>query len=135
MSINEMREILSKKKFAVVGSFKNESKVAYQVVQDLLLRGYDVYPVNPNIKEILGLNVYASVKDLPDDIEAIDIVTQPEITEKIVQDCKDRGIKYIWIQPGAESDNSIKFCEDNGLYCVHDECIMAYRFHISSFDK
>ena len=122
---DKIREFLTKKKIAVVGSLKNESKVAYRIVQDLLCRGYELYPVNPNKKEVLGLKVYPSVKDLPDEVEAVDLVTPPAATEKIVRDCKDKGFDIVWMQPGAESAEAIEYCKDNGITCIHTVCVMV----------
>jgi len=120
-----IREFLSLKKIAVVGSFRNEQKVAYQIVRNLLSRGYEVYPVNPNTKEVAGLKCYKSIIELPDGIEGLDIVTPPMATEKIVEDALKKGIRNIWIQPGAESEKAVRFCEDNNMSVIHNLCIMV----------
>ena len=121
----KIQAFLSKEKIAVIGSFRNEGKPAFRIVKALMEMGRDVYPVNPGKKEVLGLKVYPSVSDLPNDIEALDIVTSPEVTEKIIQSSRDKGIDLVWIQPGAESDKAIKYCKENGITCIHNVCVMA----------
>ena len=119
-------EFLAQKKFAVVGSFRDETKVAYSIVQSLLKRGYKVFPVNPTAKEVVGLTVCPSVKELPEAVDVVDLVTPPEATEKIVKDCQKLGIIRIWMQPGAESFPAIEFCKTHGIKVVAYNCIMKY---------
>ena len=119
-----VKDFFKKKYFAIAGSFKNESKYAYRILKVLKNKGYVVYPVNPKIKEVEGLKCYVSVKDIPGKIDVVDIVTPPEITEKIVKECKEKGIKRVWMQPGAESEIAIKFCKDNNIDVIHSLCVM-----------
>ncbi len=119
-----IKEFLSQKKFAVVGSFRNESKYAYKILKDLKEKKYEVYPVNPNIKEVEGLKCYPTVLDLPEQVDVVDIVTPPPVTEEIVKQCLQKGIMRVWIQPGAESEKAIKFCQENNIKVVYNACLM-----------
>jgi predicted CoA-binding protein len=64
------------------------------------------------------------VKEIPESVDVVDIVTPPQITEKIVRECKEKSISRVWIQPGAESKDVIEFCKDNNIEVVHNLCIM-----------
>ena len=119
-----IKDFLNRRHFAVVGSFRNESKYAYQILKMLKGKGYEVYPINPRIKEVEGLTCYASVKDIPVICDVVDIVTPPEVTKKVVKDCKEKGITRVWLQPGAESDDVIKFCKENNIQLVYNVCVM-----------
>ena len=119
-----VKDFLKQKRFAVVGSFRNESKYAYRILKTLKEKGYEVYPVNPSLREVDGLICYPSVKDIPDSVDVVDIVTPPQITEKIVRECKEKGISKVWIQPGAESKTVIEFCKDNNIEVIYNLCIM-----------
>ena len=119
-----VKDFLKQKRFAVVGSFRNESKYAYRILKTLKEKGYEVYPVNPSLGEVDGLTCYPSVKDIPDSVDVVDIVTPPQITEKIVRECKEKGITKVWIQPGAESKTVIEFCKDNNIEVIYNLCIM-----------
>ena len=119
-----VKDFLKQKRFAVVGSFRNESKYAYRILKTLKEKGYEVYPVNPSLGEVDGLTCYPSVKDIPDSVDVVDIVTPPQITEKIVRECKEKGISKVWIQPGAESKTVIEFCKDNNIEVIYNLCIM-----------
>ena len=119
-----VKDFLKQKRFAVAGSFRNESKYAYRILKTLKEKEYEVYPINPSLKEVEGLTCYPSVKDIPESVDVIDIVTSPQVTEKILVECKEKGISRVWIQPGAESQTAIKFCKDNNIEVVYNLCIM-----------
>ena len=117
-------DFLAQKRFVVVGSFRNELKYAYKRLKMLKNKGYEVYPVHPTIKEVDGQLCYSSVKDIPCAIDVVNLVTPPLVTEKILVECKDKGIKKIWIQPGAENENAIQFCKDNNMEVIYQVCVM-----------
>ena len=119
-----VKDFLKQKRFAVAGSFRNESKYAYRILKTLKEKGYEVYPINPYLKEVEGLTCYPSVKDIHGSVDVVDIVTPPQVTEKIVAECKEKGISRVWIQPGAESQTAIKFCKDNSIEVVYNLCLM-----------
>lgn len=117
-------DFLSQKIFAVAGSFKDESKYAYQILKMLKNKGHEVYPLHPTLEKVDGHVCYKSVKDIPFTIDVINLVTPPQVTERILVECKEKGIKRIWLQPGAESDKAIKFCGDNDMEVVYQVCVM-----------
>ncbi len=120
-----IKKFLAQKNIAVVGSFRSKEKVAYKIFLQLKEKGYNVFPVNPSISELEGVKVYGSVLEISEKVDAIALVTPPEATERIVEECKKKGIKYVWMQPGAESENAIKFCEHNNIKVIHDSCLMV----------
>ena len=120
-----VKDFLKQKRFAVVGSFRNESKYAYKILKVLKDKRYEVYPVNPRLKVIEGLTCYPSVKDIPVVCDVANIVTPPKITEKVVRDCKEKCITRVWLQPGAESEEVIQFCKENNIDVVYNLCVMV----------
>ena len=121
-------EFLNRKNvFAVVGASRNPRKYGHQVYKDLKDSGYKVYPVNPNAKEILGDKCYPSLEDLPEKPDVVDIVVPPKVTERIVKTCKKLGITRVWMQPGSESEEAIKFCNRNDVDVLYGVCIMIER--------
>ena len=119
-----VKEFLSQRHFAVIGSFRNESKYAYRILKALKSKGYEVYPVNPRLKEVEGLTCYARLEDIPSSVDVADIVTPPEITDKIVRECLHKGITRVWLQPGAESRQAVEFCRKNGIKVIYGLCVM-----------
>ena len=113
--------------FAVVGASRNPEKYGHKVFRDLRDAGYKVYPVNPNAEEILGVKCYPSLRDLPETPDVVDLVVPPRVTEKVVRECKELGVRMVWMQPGSESEDAIKFCVENGMEVVHGVCVMVER--------
>ncbi len=128
-AISAMNDIINgfllNNKIAVAGSFKNQEKYAYVILNELLRQGYEPVPVNPNYPEVEKLKCYKSVSDLPDEVLAVNIVTPPDITRRLVEECLHKGIQYVWLQPGAESDDAIEFCRKNGMKVIFDTCILT----------
>jgi hypothetical protein len=113
--------------YAVIGASANEEKYGFKVLQDLLAGGFKAIPVNPKGGVILGQNVYPAIADITAVIGTAVLVVPPAVTEKILPDIKAAGIKNVWLQPGSESEAAIKYCQANGLNCVHHACIMVER--------
>ena len=121
---NLVKDFLRKKSFAVIGSFRNETKYAFKILKNLRERNYKVYPVNPSLSEVDGLKCYKSVIHIPFLVDVVNLVTPPKVTEKIVRECKEKGIYCVWLQPGAESENAIEFCKKNKISLIYNLCVM-----------
>jgi acetyltransferase len=82
---------------AVIGASSKPNKLSYGVLRNLATHGYDgpVYPVNPKGGEILGLDVYPAVRDVPDPVELAVIILPPELSIQTVEACGERGIKAV----------------------------------------
>jgi len=119
-----VKDFIKQKRFAVVGSFRNEKKYAYRIFRDLIKRGYEVFPVNPNIFQVDSKVCYKSLSEIPFEVDVVDLVTPPLVTEHIVKECLKKGVKRAWMQPGAESQAAIKFCEDNNIRTIYGMCVM-----------
>ncbi|HAZ7574326.1 CoA-binding protein [Legionella sp. PATHC032] len=125
--INQQIEVFLKSPaFAVVGASSKRSKYGNKVLRCYLQNGKKVYPVNPHETVIESLPVIHSINDLPDDVHSISIITPPPITEKTVKEAVKKGIKHIWMQPGAESDLAIQYCLDHKINVISGgPCILV----------
>ena len=119
-----IKEFMSQTRFAVIGATDNPEKYGNQIVKNLKSRGYEVYPVNPRLKELEGLSCYAGLADVPVKVDVVDFVVPPEVTEEILRQCLGLGLNRIWLQPGSESETAIAFCHENNLKVVHSVCVM-----------
>lgn len=134
MSVKEKIEIfLQAGRFAVVGASADRSKYGNKVLRCYQMHGYNVIPVNPREKAIEGLATVTEVADLPDDVKSISVITPPAVTEKVVAEAIAKGIKNIWMQPGAESRVAVEKCLESGINVIADgSCILVvlgYRDH------
>lgn len=134
MTIPERIEVfLGAETFAVVGASAKTHKYGNKVLRCYQQNQHDVIPVNPEEHEIEGLACVASVSELPGHVSSISVITPPRVTEKVVEQAIDRGIKNVWMQPGAESDAAVAAAEAAGMNVIADgSCIlvvMGYRDH------
>ncbi len=119
-----IKEFMGKKRFAVVGATDNPEKNGNRIFRNLKGRGYEVYPVNPKLDKIEETKVYHSLSEIPVEVDVVDFVVPPPVTEEILKECKTLGLTRIWLQPGAESEAAIQYCNDNGMTVLHDVCVM-----------
>jgi len=118
-------EFLALPRYAVVGVSADETKYGYKIWRNLQKKGYTVYPINPNYDKIEGETCYESLAKVADEVDVVDIVVPPEVTLQIVRQCAELGLKRVWMQPGAESEEAIRFCHENDIKVLHDVCVMA----------
>ena len=113
--------------FAVVGAAKSRDKYGNKVLRCNMQHGLVVYPVNQRSDEIEGLACIAAIKDLPGTVRSISIITPPPVTEQVVREAMAKGIKNIWVQPGAESAQAITDCHEACINVIGDRnCILVY---------
>lgn len=120
-------DFVSRRRWAVVGVSSDPEKYGHKVFATLLDSGYEVYGVNPKNGEILGQQIYPSLANIPVKPEVANLVVPPAVGEQIVRQCLELGITRVWMQPGAESQAAIAFCQDNGIEVVWDACAMVHR--------
>lgn len=109
---------------ALVGASPKPSRPSFGVMGFLLHRGFDVYPVNPGIagQEIHDRQVYATLGDIPDRIDMVDIFRQSDAVGPIVEESIAIGAKIIWMQQGVINVAAARQAEAAGLKVVMDRC-------------
>lgn len=124
---NYIRGILNTvKTIAMVGFSPKENRPSYFVFKYLIERGFRVIPVNPGHagKEVLGQKIYASLPDIPEPVDMIDIFRASEHVLPIVQQAIELKPKprVIWMQLTVRNDEAAKLAEDAGLKVVMNRC-------------
>jgi uncharacterized protein len=129
-----VQDFLSQKKIAVVGvSDKRDTgcNLAYNKFKE---NGYQVYPVNPRISEFHGQACYPDLKSIPEVPDAVFILASPKVTEEIVQQCVDLGVKHVWMhcmmgtKPGlaasmtSVSQDAVQVCRENDIQVIPGSC-------------
>lgn len=125
MNDAEMTDLLrTAKTIAVVGLSSNPMRPSFGVSRFLQRQGFRVIPVNPNETEVLGERAYASVKDIPDQIDIVDIFRRPARVPEVVDDALGKGARCIWMQEGVVNDEAARKAEAAGLRVVMNRCIL-----------
>jgi predicted CoA-binding protein len=113
-----IRAFMESGPYAVVGASSDREKYGNKVLRAYQQHGQEVYPVNPRADEIEGLKAYPSLAAVPVRLRAVSIITPPRITEQVVKEAAAAGVKFVWMQPGAESPEAVQAAEDLGLEVI-----------------
>ncbi|MGD9489728.1 MAG: CoA-binding protein [Calditrichaceae bacterium] len=125
-SQSDVNEFLKEKNLAVVGVSRKGKKFGNIAFNTLQRKGYRVFPVNKSAEAIDGAVYFNGLNTLPEPVGGVLIVVPPEQTMKVVLDAADAGIRKVWMQQGAESDEAVRFCNEHGIMCIHGECILMF---------
>ncbi len=127
---DEILEILSScRSIAIVGISPKPERDSHKVAAYLLGEGYEIVPVNPGQREILGRPCYRSLSDIPFTPDIADLFLNPTRIPPVVDEAIAKGVKVIWMQLGVIHNEAAKKAMDAGIKVVMNRCIMAeHRF-------
>jgi predicted CoA-binding protein len=116
---------------AVVGASRDRSKYGNMVLRAFQQNGLAVFPVNPNADQVEGLKAYPNLASLPATVAGVCVITPPHVTDSIIEQAGRLGLKNIWLQPGAESEQGVQRATQLGMNVVSGgPCVLvALRFH------
>jgi predicted CoA-binding protein len=132
-----LRSILDDAKtIAVVGLSSKEHRDSHGVARYLQRAGYRIVPVNPKESEVLGEHAYATLADIPAEVEVdvVDVFRRAEETPPIARAAVERGAKVLWLQDGIVNDDSRTIAEGAGLTVVMGTCMMREHQRLGSED-
>lgn len=127
MQIDEqIAQFFTSSAFGVAGASTNRQKYGNKVLRCYLQHGKSAIPVNPRADEIEGIATVDSVSELPGLVNAISVITPPQISEQVVDQAIDKGIDNIWFQPGSESRDAVQRAKDAGLNVLaYGPCVLV----------
>ena len=113
-------------KIALVGASNDKSKFGNRIYRDLKIKGYNVIPINTKEERIEGDKAYTSIQMMDDLPDIVIFVVPPPIAMKVAQNAVELGVKYLWFQPGSESDELENWLKDtDGIKYLINACIMV----------
>lgn len=110
---------------AMVGASSNPDKASYGIMRKLQRAGYRVIPVNPKEPEVLGERSYASLLDVPERIDIVDVFRRSEDTPAIADDAVTIEARALWLQSGISNEDAAARAAAGGLMVVMNQCIGA----------
>lgn len=125
-AMDKAREFLALKRIALVGISREERDFSRGIYRELLRRGYDVVPVSPALKEVEGRPCHARIQEVRPPPEVALLLTPPGVSERVVEDCAQAGVRRVWMHrgagPGAVSPKAVAFCQANGIEVAAGVC-------------
>ena len=128
-SLEQIKELLQQvKHIAVVGLSPKSKRPSHQVAKAMQGFGYHIIPVRPAVDEVLGEKAYASLEDVPDPVDMVDVFRAPDKITPVIDSCIAKGIKVIWLQDGVVNEAEALRAQAAGIMVIMDRCV--YRDYI-----
>ena len=123
--IDPITELLRRAKtIAVVGLSNDPMRPSYGVTAYMQSHGYRIIPVNPQIESCLAEKAYASLVDVPEKIDIVNIFRRPEFVEEIVDQAIQLKVPAIWMQEDVVHEKAAEKARQAGIFVVMDRCIL-----------
>ena len=130
MTLKQQAEtFLADKRIAVAGVSSTTQDAANGIYKRLRELNYEVFAVNPNASEVEGDPCYPNVMSIPGGVKSVVIVTHPDVTPSVVRDCKEAGVRRVWMHKGmgsSVSEEAVEFCRLNGIDVIAGGCPMMF---------
>lgn len=131
----EIEKILqNSKRVAVVGLSPKTSRDSNMVARYLLAVGYDVIPINPGQKQILGRTCYKTLEDIPFAVDMVNLFINPTRVPPVVEQCIRIGVKTIWMQLGIVHNDAASKARAAGIAVVMNRCIKVEHQEMPAFN-
>jgi hypothetical protein len=112
------------KTIAVIGLSGNPQRASHGVSAYMQTHGYRIIPVNPHVEESLGEKAYASLLDVPEKIDIVNIFRRPEFVEAVVDQAIQLKVPAIWMQEDVIHERAAEKARKAGIFVVMDRCIL-----------
>lgn len=109
---------------AVVGLSDSPLRPSHGVSAYMQHHGYRIIPVNPNIKGALGERAVASLRDIKEKVDIVDVFRRSENVPEVVDEAIKLGVSAIWMQEGVIHEPAARKARDAGIFVVMDRCIL-----------
>jgi len=128
-SLDQVKDLLQQvKHIAVVGLSPKTKRPSHQVAKAMQGYGYHIIPVRPAVDEVLGEKAYASLEEVPEPIDLVNVFRAPDKISPIIDACIARGVKAVWLQDGVVNEAEALRAQAAGIMVVMDRCV--YRDYI-----
>ncbi|PKR78736.1 CoA-binding protein [Halalkalibacillus sediminis] len=123
-SNDQIKKVLEEAKtIAVVGLSDKQHRTSYQISQIMQENGYKIIPVNPNVNEVLGEKSYSSLKEIPEQIDIINVFRRSEFLEDVAKEAVQTDCKVFWAQQGVYDEKAYEILKEKDFTVIMDLCI------------
>jgi predicted CoA-binding protein len=130
---DRVHDFLAQKRIAVAGVSrdKRHHPVGNLIYGRLKKTGHEVFPVNPHMATFEGDRCYPDLRSIPGGVDGVVIITRPETTTRIVRDCREAGVRRVWMHqslaPGSSvSPEAVEYCRQHGITVIAGGCPMMF---------
>lgn len=128
-----INDFVSGKRIAIVGASRSGKKFGNSVATELKVRGYQVFLVHPEVKEIGGERTYPNLAALAGQVDGVWVCVSPNKVAQTLRDAAAAGLQRVWLQMGANSPEAQTVAREVGLSPISGKCILMYAQPVGSF--
>lgn len=118
------RELRSIGTIAIVGLSPNENRPSFRIARAMQRHGYRIIPVRPLVGSVLGEKAHASLRDVDEPFDLVNVFRAADALDGLVDDCIAVGAKRLWIQDGIVNEPAALRAVEHGIWTVMDRCIL-----------
>ena len=129
----KVNDFLGQRRIAVAGVSRNQSHhpAGNLIYRRLKTTGHDVFAVNPHMQNFDGDRCYPDVASIPGGVDGVVIVTRPDVTERVVHQCSDAGVRRVWMHQSLAGGSSVspaavEYCRQHDISAIAGACPMMY---------
>ena len=129
----KVHDFLAQKRIAVAGVSRDNSHhpAGNLIYRRLKKTGHDAFAVNPHMQTFEGDRCYPDVPSIPGGVDGVVIITRPEVTERIVHDCDQAGVRRVWMHQSlakgsSVSPKAVEYCHQHEISVIAGACPMMY---------
>jgi uncharacterized protein len=127
-------DFLAQKRIAVAGVSRDNSHhpTGNLIYRRLKMTGHEVFAVNPHMQTFEGDRCYPDLRSIPGGVDGVVIVTRPEVSERIVHDCSDSGVRRVWMHQSigkrgsSVSPAAVEYCREHDISVIAGACPMMF---------
>lgn len=120
----EIGEVLKKSKtIAVVGLSDKPERTSYMVSKAMQDAGYHIIPVNPTVDEVLGEKAVASLKDIKEHVDIVNVFRRSEFLMDVAKEFVEIDADVFWAQLGVQDEDTYKLLKEKDYTVIMDRCI------------
>jgi len=135
VTYQSIKQFLQNTTFAVAGVSRNGKKFGNMIYRALRDKKFTVYAINPNTDSIEGDVCYRSLKELPVKELGLIVVAPKNESLAIIKEAFVAGIKSVWLQQGAYTEEAVSFAQQNGMNVIYKQCVFMFLDPVNSIHK
>jgi len=125
-TLNQVKEFLDQKHVAIAGISRKSQKFGNTIFKELQKKNYQLYPIHRELSDFEGVKCYPDIHSLPGEVSALIICTKPEQTTLLMKEAIAKNIRHVWLQQGAQNDESLRIAEENKINLIQKECVLMF---------
>jgi len=121
-----VEEFLNQNSYAFIGVSRREKHFPNELYSELKKKKFKLTPINPNMEEFQGEKCYPDINSIPEKVDAAILTTPKAETLKVLQQVQESGIKHVWVQQGAHTQEVLEYADNQDINIIAKKCLFMF---------